>query len=651
MSEDPRIGTELAGYRILEVLGRGGMGVVFLAEQAFPKRRVALKLLVPNLAEDERFRERFVRESNLAASIDHPNIIPIYGAGEADGVLYIAMRYVQGTDLRTLLRAAGALSLERTVEIVSPVAAALDDAHAEGLVHRDVKPGNILIASGRGPESSGHVYLSDFGLTKRATSDSGITGTGQFMGSIDYAAPEQFQGKALDGRTDEYSLGCVMFECLSGRPPFRRDEEAAVMYGHLMERPPAPSELRTGIPPGVDEVIARALAKSPDDRYPTCGRLVAALAAAKAPVEARTGPISDLLPEQPAEQMPARERPTPPKRPERLPSGRRRALAGAALATVVVAGAMAWLLTRGGATPAPGPTGQPGHATDVKVLRLDPGTGTVQSTIPAPALRPPIFGRAAIEAGEGGVWLLGGGGLTDIDPDTGRSKGNVPTIGSTNGVAVGVQSVWVVSGDIGGATPGRLYKINPATDEQLKVLPVGTFPAGVAVGLGAVWVADATTGSLHEVDPITVRLRRSVGGFGAPNDLAVGVGAVWAADSVARNVIRFDIRTGKLRPIAVTGADAVAVGFDRVWVLDTTAGTVAELDKAGGLVDTFRVGITPSDVATGAGSVWVANKGDGTVSRIDPATGEITVMEVGGGPIAIAADDEAVWVLVISGST
>src|SRR6059058_5900845 len=203
------------------------MSIVYLAEQEFPKRWVALKLLSSDLSEDERFRERFVRESNTAASIDHPNIIPIYGAGEVDGQLFIAMRYVKGSDLKHVIHSEGALDPARALSIISQVAGALDVAHGEGLVHRDVKPGNILLASG--PESFEHVYLSDFGLTKRTSSESGITGTGQFVGTLDYAAPEQFEGTPLDARADVYSLGCVTFECLTGQAPFTRDGDAALM--------------------------------------------------------------------------------------------------------------------------------------------------------------------------------------------------------------------------------------------------------------------------------------------------------------------------------------------------------------------------------------------------------------------------------------
>ena len=253
---DLQPGTEVAGYRIERTLGRGGMSVVYLAEHDWLQRKVALKVLAPQLAEDERFRERFVRESRLAASLDHPNVIPIFEAGASGADLFIAMRYVEGTDLRTLLHEGGALEPERAIAIVRQVAAALDAAHEQGLVHRDVKPGNVLLARQRGSEAGEHVYLSDFGLTKRSSSDSGITGTGQFVGTLDYAAPEQFKGGTPDARTDVYSLGCVLFECLTGRPPFTSENDAGLMYAHLQEPPPSVTADRPELPQEIDGVIA-----------------------------------------------------------------------------------------------------------------------------------------------------------------------------------------------------------------------------------------------------------------------------------------------------------------------------------------------------------------------------------------------------------
>src|SRR4051812_32165476 len=254
------------------------MGVVYLAEQVRLRRPVALKLIVPDLAEDEDFRRRFERESQLAASLDHPNVIPVYEAGEGEGTLYISMRFVEGQDLRQMIRAEGRLDAARAAWLVAQMAAALDAAHAKGLVHRDVKPVNVMVT---GPAGSEHAYLTDFGLTKHVSSASGLTHTGQWVGTLDYVAPEQISGGALDARVDVYSLGCVLFEALTGRVPYPKDSDVAKMYAHLNEPPEPVSTLVPGLPPALDAVIERALAKVPEERYPSAGDLGrAALAAA-----------------------------------------------------------------------------------------------------------------------------------------------------------------------------------------------------------------------------------------------------------------------------------------------------------------------------------------------------------------------------------
>jgi serine/threonine protein kinase len=271
-------GSRIAGYRLEEQIGEGGMAVVFRARDERLQRQVALKILSPALAEDEVFRRRFIRESRSAAAVDDPHIIPVFEAGDANGVLFIAMRYVRGGDVGTLVRRLGPLSCARTAAIVSAVASALDAAHAAGLVHRDVKPANMLVDAR--PGRPDHVYLSDFGLTKDSWSSTSLTSTGQFMGTLHYSAPEQIRGQEVDARTDEYALACVAFALLSGRPPFRRNEAMAVMYAQLSESPPILGSLRPGLPPEVDEVMGRALAKAPEDRYPSCGEFADALRAA-----------------------------------------------------------------------------------------------------------------------------------------------------------------------------------------------------------------------------------------------------------------------------------------------------------------------------------------------------------------------------------
>ena len=260
---DLEAGSELLGYRVERLLGRGGMGVVYLCADSRLRRPVALKLLTASLAQDAGFRERFLVEAELAASLDHPHVVPIYEAGDRDGRLFIAMRYVEGSDLRALIRG-GPLSAQRTVEVCSQVAGALDFAHERGLVHGDVKPSNVLL------DGRGHPYLADFGVSRRLdqprqSSDPGLSGT------IDYVAPELIRGEQLDGRADQYSLGCLLYECLTGEPPFARSTNAAVLFAHLEEPPPAR-------PAGLEHVIGTVLAKTPQERYPTCGEFVAAVA-------------------------------------------------------------------------------------------------------------------------------------------------------------------------------------------------------------------------------------------------------------------------------------------------------------------------------------------------------------------------------------
>src|SRR3954451_14237392 len=256
-------GAEIAGYRIGPQLGRGGMGVVYKAQHLRLDRPAAVKGLTPALARNEEFRERFMRESQMAATLQHPNVVTVYDAGDDDGLLYLAMQFVAGTDLRKLLELEGRLDPTRTLEILAQVAGALDSAHGYDLVHRDVKPANVLVDVDR-------AYLGDFGLTKRFDATAGLTGVGQIVGTVEYLAPEQIEGNRVDGRADQYALGCVAYECLTGRPPHVKNSDVAILFAHVREEPASLSELIQDVDPRVDEVLAKVLAKNADDRYGSC---------------------------------------------------------------------------------------------------------------------------------------------------------------------------------------------------------------------------------------------------------------------------------------------------------------------------------------------------------------------------------------------
>jgi tRNA A-37 threonylcarbamoyl transferase component Bud32 len=321
MTTELAAGAVVAGFRVESLVGHGAMARVYRARDEANDRVVALKILDDALARDERFRQRFLRESQLAASLTDPHIVRTLGSGEEDGQLYLAMEYVDGSDLRQLLRQDGRLEPERAIDLVEQVASALDTAHAAGLIHRDVKPGNILVGSDADGE---HAYVCDFGLARHVSSVSSLTGDRGFVGTIDYVPPEQIEGGQVDARADVYSLGCVLYECLAGVRPFDRDSELSVVFAHLNEPPPRLTDVRPELPAAFDEVFATALAKAPDDRYSSCGELAAA---------ARAALRGEVL---------ARRRP------------RRRLLAVAVIAILVVAAAAgAFLLTRKGHTPAP----------------------------------------------------------------------------------------------------------------------------------------------------------------------------------------------------------------------------------------------------------------------------------------------------------
>ncbi|HXS48174.1 MAG TPA: serine/threonine-protein kinase [Solirubrobacterales bacterium] len=360
-------GDEFAGYRIERQLGRGGMGVLYLAVEPGLERRVALKLIAPEAAADEVFARRFAEESRIAASIEHPNVVPIYAAGEEAGVPFIAMRYVSGSDLGKRLGRAGRLPPAAAAGLIAQVGNGLDAIHAAGLVHRDVKPANVLLSGGSGGD---HAYITDFGVARNVSTQSGLTQTGRFVGTLDYVAPEQISAGTVDARADVYALGCLLFKLLTGEVPFPRDGEAARLYAHLNDPPPAPSLYVTEVSMALDDVVIRAMSKEPDDRYPSAGDLgraaMAALSGASPDLPERTvatgaaATRESAAPEPPTVATPTAEETAQTRRIDADPSDegaggstsrRRLVLAGAAAAAAMVIAAAIAIGGGGGEDP------------------------------------------------------------------------------------------------------------------------------------------------------------------------------------------------------------------------------------------------------------------------------------------------------------
>jgi serine/threonine protein kinase len=584
-------GTEFAGHLIDTVAGRGGMGVVYRATQVALERVVALKLIVPELADDPGLRERFERESRIAASIDHPNVLPLYYAGEHDGVLYQAMRYVDGTDLRTMIRANGPLPPERAIPIITQVAAALDAAHARGLVHRDVKPANVMLGVGD------HAYLSDFGLTRRTKSQDAWTHGGSVVGTFDYVSPEQIRGARVDARADVYSLGGLLFTALSGQVPFPRENDEARLWAHMHAAPPKLSMRSPGLPPALDPVIERALAKRPEDRYPSAGDLARA---ARAALEG--SPVSQ------PERLVAAGDAAPldgSTVSATLPSGvrrrsRRRVLMLASMAIVGVAATTALTFTRPAADertapPTPRPSRTPGPA------------AAPSSPAPRPAIR--LTGMAL--------------------------AGRRPSM-----IGLAGHSVWVAT-----FSDGLVRMRETATNRRATVFR-GRGVAAVASGHGAVWVAFGPLKMLQRLDPRNGRAAGPV--VTLPHrsrSLAVGSGAVWSAGRAPSTLVRIDSRAGHITDVLPVRVRALAAHGDSVWALGEGRRELYEFSGSPArLVRRIDTGTDPNGVAVGAGAVWVTNAGDDTVMRLDLRTQRRTFIHVPDGPAKIAVRGNSVWV-------
>jgi serine/threonine-protein kinase len=614
MGAEIKVGSEFASYRIVSLLGRGGMGVVYLAEQTRLQRKVALKILPPDLAADDTFRRRFIRESQLAALLEHPNIVPIYDASEVDGVLYIAMRYVDGADLESLIKSEGPIESDRVIALLSQVASALDTAHAEGLVHRDVKPANILVAREQGAVE--HAFLSDFGLTRRGSSETGLTASGQFLGTVAYMAPEQIEGKAVDGHADQYSLGCVAFECLTGQKPFQREYEAAVLWAHMQGELPKVSDVREDLPPAVDEAIGRVMSKDPGARYATCTEFVSALRGA-------LGVSEDAVPKA------FRRRRIPVRLRRRLRSWPVRAVA-AVLAVALALGV--FLVVR----PSSVRFDLPGLAN--ALARLDPASGAIKQAIRVGTA------PSAVALDGDTTWVANrtAGSIQKIDGKTGRAT-TVGTATDPTGIALGEGFAWV----LGGFPTSAVSSFNLATGERGPPIDLGTNGEDIAVGEGSVWVTDVSHRALLRIDPRSHQVKPIDTG-GIPTGVAVGKGSVWVTvDGGNKDVVlRIDPKTEAAKSISLKSRpNSIAVGDAGVWVTEGDEGAVVSIDAANDRVGrSIQVGLDPVRVASGVGAVWVANYEGQSVTRIDPKTGIVKTTPLGLFPTGVAAGAGGVWV-------
>ena len=633
VEEETYVGREVAGYLLEEVIGRGGMGVVYRAEHVRLGRKAALKVVAPQIAREPKFRERFLRESRTAGSLDHPNVIPLYDAGEADGVLYIAMRFVDGVDLSSLIATEGKLEPARTARIVAQVASALDAAHEAGLVHRDVKPSNVLLPA-RGAGRGEHAYLGDFGLTKRVLSESGVTGSSAFLGTIAYVAPEQIEGKAVDARADQYSLACLVYECLTGHRPFERETDIATLYAHLRDPFPSVGEavedptLRAGL----DAALARAGSKKVEDRFDSCGDFAEELVRVTG-AGSTTG--TSPLP-----------RPASSGRSWR-PPGRTVLVGLAALAVLVIGGfGLFQVLAGGGGAPV---------VTGNGVATIDPTTNratlvTVLDSVPSGAV-----------ADETAIWIVrfDADSVTWIDAtahevlDIGVGAG--PT-GVTSMVQVGDDGnpdglVWVTN-----TTGETLSKLDAAQlgPEPRSSVRLDFRPGALTEGGGFLWVLDAqadrmmeldadTGGKVSGVDPIST-------GAG-PVAVAVMDDVVWVANGLDRSLTRVPIGLPNPDPALPLGFTPTALAADpdgqTLWIVNNGGDEVVQFATTSrGISGRIAVGSRPVSVVAGAGAVWVANSGDGTVSRIDPVTKEVVSIQVGGSPVTVAISGDLVWVVV-----
>jgi streptogramin lyase/predicted Ser/Thr protein kinase len=592
-----QVGSTVAGYRVDALIARGGMGVVYRATHLGLERQVALKVIARELADRGGFRERFLRESRLAARLDHPSVVPIFDSREVDGELLVAMKLVEGGDLRRLIDREGPLPPELATELLAQVADALDAAHAAGIVHRDVKPHNVLVEGDR-------AFLSDFGLAKALDESGAVSGT-SVVGTAEYMSPEQWRGGSVGPAADVYSLGCVLFESVTGIPPYARRE----------------SDTEPEIPEGLEDVIERAVAKDPDDRFHSAGAMIAAARQRQGSEVRPTRVLSADWDEARTRELGAPGRRAGAGRRAGGSGSRRRllgfALGGAALVAAIVVAA---ILVLGGG-------------------------GGLDVSAPIAVGAPPL--RVAASGSEVWVTSEADGTLTRLDAATGARVGKPLELGAgISGVALGAGAVWVTD-----PRRGLLLRVDPKRGRVSERIRLGGEPGPVAFGGHRVWVADDGGAGITAVNAKGGKVfRRHIAPHAAPLRLAVGAGGLWVSSATTASVRRVDLGSATAAaPIAVgRGPAGVTVANGFVWVANSRSGTVSKVDPTLRSVvgEPLEVGGRPGGIDAGSDLLWVASAADGTVTRIDLASAEPegSPVAVGPEPGAVAVGGEAVWV-------
>jgi len=666
-------GSVVAGYRIEGIVGRGGMGVVYRATQLSLDRPVALKAIAPELAGDVMFRERFKRESRIAASIEHPNVIPVYEAGEGEGLLYLTMRYVEGTDMRALIEEHGSLEPTRAARLVAQVAAALAAAHRRDLMHRDVKPANVLIDRDGERE---HAYLTDFGIARHVAATSGLTQTGSVVGTLDYLAPERMIDGGGDARADVYALGCVLFQVLTGRVPYPRENEVAKMYAHLNAPVPDARELEDAVPGALADLAMRAMAKEPDARIDSAAELAARLLEA---ADTRSASVPATLaapppiPEPPAK-IPAEPAaaPTPGTEPETAPTAGvpETAPTAGVPETAPTAGVPETAPTAGAPETAPtagvpetAPTaGAPETAPTAGVPETAPTAGAPET---APTAGVPETARTAAPepvaprtAGTQPAARLAGG-ATASPPRTRRRPGLALAAVAGGALVVVAVVVVLLSGGSDGSGSGSERgaggeeraqdsssgdggsRAGPLAPTLLEAVPLEPGADGVATGAGFVWVANRALDTVtrvnaesREIDGEPIQVGQE------PDSLAEGLGAMWVTNTSDNSVTRMDLDTGEPLGTHIVRArpEGIAVAHGAVWVANGADGTVSRLDEEGNELDKAAVGEAPVQLAATPDSVWVTVSKEDKIVELDRDSGEPTdrSVAISGTPRGIA---------------